>query len=72
MREQKVVVHLFEKDDRVLTPDGPGTVIKGEEWTSESERFRDIIVQLDRPNSNNTSNKPHEYEHSSIIYMPYN
>lgn len=71
MKELKVLVHLFENGDRVLTPDGPGTVVKNEEWTKESENNREILVQLDNPHSNNTSNKPHIYEHYCIIYMAY-
>ena len=49
MREVKVILELFEKGDRVLTPHGEGMVTESEEIPVGSLEiyFRDINVRMD-------------------------
>mgnify|MGYP003591321663 CR=1 FL=1 len=41
-----VEVHLFEKGDRVFTPEGQATVVEDEVWNEDD---REVKVVLDEP-----------------------
>ena len=70
MKTYSFDIQLFEKGDRVITPNGEGTVTVSEEYSDDSGfvlRFRDVLVQLDEGYCNNTINEVEEHDGWMII-----
>ena len=75
MKTRRVDIAMFEKGDRVFTPEGKGTVVYDSvkelnDGIFYQESERSITIQLDEGNSNNSRNVPvdMEPEHVSLLY----
>jgi hypothetical protein len=62
MKKVKVELEIFEKGDRVLTPEGEGTIMKDEELDRTNLYNRTVDIKLDEPTSHNTNGVLKEYD----------
>ena len=77
MKIQLVVVNAFEPGDRVITPDGYGTVISDNISSFKTGQiynkdfFHEVIVQHDEDTSDNPSNQPKKMDASLPSLLEY-
>ena len=69
MKTQTVTINVFEPGDRVITPDGYGTIVSDNintlgDQIYNKNFYHEVIVQHDEGISANPSNKPIEMEAS--------
>jgi len=57
MKLQSIQIRVFEKGDRVFTPEGEGVVLKTEEDITDLRIRQDIQILLDEPTSRFSNGK---------------
>jgi len=75
MKFKEFLLPIFEKNDRVLTPDGYGTVIH-DQLSNNNTKIYDpiklhlnVLIQHDEATSKNTSNEPVDIEREMLILL---
>jgi hypothetical protein len=72
MKKVQVEVDLFEKNDRVLTPEGEGYVVEDEVFPVIDRMDREVLVQHDSGCSNNPSNRAKRMDASMLCFLGKN